>query len=210
MVKQCWSNKVKYRAISTLFKVNRREHIPLRNLFYSARILQIKNIYNYELAKHVQNVSQYLPDYIINGFNISATTKIRETRQTSKWTNEIPLAETLNERRHTSFRGSTIWNDIPNDFILVNYFRFCRLYKNYFIWTSSQTMKTSFFHLSVIVLQRVSFVLMACGYVCTVSVDTCIEFCRLWLVFCTCISQGRMTRRPCGHSLPYVIWFFRY
>jgi len=132
MVKQCWSNKVKYRAISTLFKVNRREHIPLRNLFYSARILQIKNIYNYELAKHVQNVSQYLPDYIINGFNISATTKIRETRQTSKWTNEIPLAETLNERRHTSFRGSTIWNDIPNDFILVNYFRFCRLYKKLF------------------------------------------------------------------------------
>jgi len=46
-------------------------------------------------------------DYIINGFNISATTKIRETRQTSKLTYET-LAMTLNEQRHTSFRGPTM------------------------------------------------------------------------------------------------------
>jgi len=45
------------------------------------------------------------PDYIINGFNISATTKIRETRQTSKLTYDIPLAKTLNERRRSFFEG---------------------------------------------------------------------------------------------------------
>jgi len=70
------------------------------------------------------------PDYIINSFNISATSKIRETRQTSKLTYKIILAKTLNERRHSSFRGPTIWNDIPNDFKLVKYFRFCWLQKN--------------------------------------------------------------------------------
>jgi len=42
-----------HRAIRSLLKVNRREHIPLRDMFYSARILQIKDIYNYELAKHM-------------------------------------------------------------------------------------------------------------------------------------------------------------
>ena len=64
-------------------------------------------------------------DYIINCFNISVSTKIRETRQTSKITYEIPPAKT-HERRHSSFRGPTMWNDILNDFELVKYFRFCR------------------------------------------------------------------------------------
>jgi len=36
-----------------LLKLGRREHIPLRDLFYSARVLQIKDTYNYELAKHI-------------------------------------------------------------------------------------------------------------------------------------------------------------
>jgi len=88
-------------------------------------MVQVKNIYNYELAKHVYKIYHNIfPDYITNGFNISATTKIRETRQTSSLTYEIHLAKTLSERRHTSFRGPTIWNDIPNDYKLVNYFRF--------------------------------------------------------------------------------------
>jgi len=81
---------------------------------------------------YVQIYHIIFPDYIINGFNISTTTKIRETKQTSKLTYKILLAKILNERRHTSFRGPTIWNDIPNDFKLANYFRFCRLQKNYF------------------------------------------------------------------------------
>jgi len=87
------------RAIRSLFKVNRRERIPHRDLFYSARVLQIKVIYNYELAKHTYKIYHNIfPDYIINGFNISATAKIRETRQTSKLTYKIPLAKTLNEQ----------------------------------------------------------------------------------------------------------------
>ena len=69
------------------------------------------------------------PDDIIKGFNISATTQIRKTRQTSKLTYTISPANRLNEQRHTSFRGHTIWNDIPKDFKLVTYFRFCRLQK---------------------------------------------------------------------------------
>jgi len=125
--------KVNNRAIRSLLKVNRRERIPLRDLFYSARILQIKDIYNYELTKHMYKIYHNIfPDYIINSFNISTTIKIRETRQTSKLTYKIPLAKTLNERRHSLFRGLTIWNDTPNDFKLVKYFRFCRIQKNYF------------------------------------------------------------------------------
>ena len=90
-------------------------------MFYSARILQIKNIYNYELAKHMYRVRHNIfPDYIINGVNISATAKIRETRQTSKLAYKIPLAKTLTERIHSSFRSPTIWNNIPNDFKLVH------------------------------------------------------------------------------------------
>jgi len=50
-----------------------------------------------------------------------------------KLTYEILLATALNERRHSSFRGSTIWNDISKNFKLVNYFRFCRLHINYLI-----------------------------------------------------------------------------
>ena len=73
------------------------------------------------------------PDYIINGFNISATAKLRETRQTTKLTYKIPLAKTLTERNHSSFRGPTIWNNIPIDFKLVTYSRFCILHKNYLI-----------------------------------------------------------------------------
>jgi len=70
----------------------------------SARILEIKDIYNFELAKHMHKIYfNIFPDYIINGFNISATAKIRETRQTSKLTYEIPLAKTLNGRRHSLF-----------------------------------------------------------------------------------------------------------
>jgi len=71
------------------------------------------------------------PDYIINGFNISATNKSRDTRHTSKLTYKIPLARTLNEQRHTSFRGLTIWNDILKDFEVVSYFRYYRLYTTY-------------------------------------------------------------------------------
>ena len=113
--------KLNNRAIRSLL-VNRRERIPHRDLFYSARILQIKDIYNYELAKHMYKIYHNIfPDYIINGFNISATAKIRETRQTFKLTYKIPLAKTLNEQRHSSFRGPTIWNNIPNDFKLVTY-----------------------------------------------------------------------------------------
>ena len=41
------------RAIRSLLQLNRRERFPLRDMFYSARILQIKDIYNYELAKHM-------------------------------------------------------------------------------------------------------------------------------------------------------------
>jgi len=112
-------------------KANRRERIPLRDLFYSARMLQITDIYNYELAKHMYKIYRNIfPDYITNRFNISATTKIRETRKTSKLTYKIPLAKTLNEQRHSPF---PMWNDIPNDFKLVKYFRFCRLQKNYLI-----------------------------------------------------------------------------
>jgi len=48
--------KLNKRAICSLFKVNRRERIPLRDLFYSARILQIKDIFNYELAKHMYKI----------------------------------------------------------------------------------------------------------------------------------------------------------
>ena len=126
--------KLNNRAIRSLLKVNRRERIPLRDLFHSARILQIKDIYNYELEKHMYKIYHNIfPDYIINVFNISAATKIRETRQTSKLIYEIPLDKTLNKRRHSSFRGPTIWHDIPKDFKLVNYFRFCRLQKNYLI-----------------------------------------------------------------------------
>jgi len=119
--------KLNNRAIRSPLKVNRRERIPLGDLLYSARILQIKDIYNYELAKHMYKIHHNVfPDYIINGFNISATAKIRESRQTSKLTYKIPLAKTLSERRHSSFRGPTIWNNIPNDFKLVKYFRFWR------------------------------------------------------------------------------------
>jgi len=126
--------KLNNRAIRSLLKVNRRERIPHRDPFYSARILQIKDIYNYELAKHMYKICHNIfPDYITNGFTISASAKIRETRQTSKIIYKIPLANTLNERRHSSFRGPAIWNNIPNDFKLVTYFRFCRLQKNYFI-----------------------------------------------------------------------------
>jgi len=126
--------KLNNRAIRSLRKVNRRERIPHRDLFYSAGILQIKDIYNYELAKHMYKIYHSIfPDYIINGFNISATAKIRETRQTFKLTYKIPLTKTLNEQLHSSFRGPTIWNDIPNNFKLVTYFRFCRLQKNYLI-----------------------------------------------------------------------------
>jgi len=101
--------KVNNRAIRSLLKVSRRERIPLRDLFYSARILQIKDIYNYELATYMYKIYHNIfPDYITNGFNTSVTTKIRETRQTSKLTYGIPLAKTLNERRQTSFRGPTI------------------------------------------------------------------------------------------------------
>ena len=68
--------KLNNRAIRSLLKVNRRQRIPLRGLFYSARILQIKDICNYELAKHMYRMYHNIfPDYIINGFNISATTK---------------------------------------------------------------------------------------------------------------------------------------
>ena len=103
-------------------------------MFYSARILQIKDIYNYELAKHMYRVwHNIFPDYIINSFNISATAKIRETRQTSKLTYKIPLAKTLTERIHSSFKGPTTWNNIPNEFKLVTYFRFGKLHKNYLI-----------------------------------------------------------------------------
>ena len=126
--------KLNNRAIRSLLKVNHRERIPHRDLFYSARILQIIDIYNYELAKHVHKIYHNIfPVYIINGLNISATAKIRETRQTFKLTHKIPLAKTLNEQRHSSFRGPTIWNNIPNHFKLVTYFRFFRLQKNHLI-----------------------------------------------------------------------------
>jgi len=74
--------KLNNRAIRNLLKVNRRKRIPHRDLFYFARILQINDIYNYEFAKQMYKIyHDIFPDYIINGFNISATTKIRETRQ---------------------------------------------------------------------------------------------------------------------------------
>ena len=61
--------KLNNRAIRSLLKVNRRERIPLRDLFHSARILQIKDIYNYELTKHLYKIHHNIfSDYIINGF----------------------------------------------------------------------------------------------------------------------------------------------
>jgi len=57
--------KLNNRAISSLLEVNRRERIPLKDLFYSARILQIKDICNYELAKHMYKIYHNIfPDYI--------------------------------------------------------------------------------------------------------------------------------------------------
>ena len=123
--------KLNNRAIRSLLKVNRRERILLRDVFYLAWILQIEDIYNYELAKHMYKVYHIFPGYITNSFNISVTTKLRETRQTSKLTYEITLAKTNSERSHTSFWGSTISNGILKSCKLVNYFRLCRLYKNY-------------------------------------------------------------------------------
>ena len=70
--------KLNNRAIRSLLNVNRRERISLEDLY----IQQIKDIYNYELAKHMYKIYHNIfPDYIINGFNIFATAKIRETRQ---------------------------------------------------------------------------------------------------------------------------------
>jgi len=107
------------------------------------------------------------PDYIINSFNISATTKIRETRQTSKLAYKIPLAKTLNER-HSSFRGPTMWNDIPNDFKLVKYFRLFRLQKNYLI-DHPHILKNLIFPLvccsCVVARLFCSYVLFMCAYV---------------------------------------------
>jgi len=48
--------KLNNRAIRSLLKVIRRERIPLRDLFYSERRLQIKDIYTYELAKHMYKI----------------------------------------------------------------------------------------------------------------------------------------------------------
>jgi len=44
------------RAIRSLLTVDRRQRIPLRDLCYSARIPQIKDIYNYELAKNMYKI----------------------------------------------------------------------------------------------------------------------------------------------------------
>jgi len=53
------------------------ERIPLRDVLHSIQILQIKRIYNYELAKHMYKIyPKIFPSYIILGFNVSATTKI--------------------------------------------------------------------------------------------------------------------------------------
>ena len=94
--------KLNNRAIRSLLKVIEESTFRLE-MFYSARILQIKDIYNYELAKHMYRFwHNIFPDYIINGFNISAAAKIRETRQTSKLIFKIPLAKKLTERIHSS------------------------------------------------------------------------------------------------------------
>ena len=63
-------------------------------------------IYSYELAKHmykIVTISFLITSY--NGFNISATTIIRETRKTSKLTYKIPLAKTLNDNVTYLFEG---------------------------------------------------------------------------------------------------------
>jgi len=55
------------RAIRSLLKVDRKERIALRSIVYSARVLQIKGIYNCELAKHMYKIyCNIFPDYIIN------------------------------------------------------------------------------------------------------------------------------------------------
>jgi len=83
--------KLNNRAIRSLLTVNRRERIPLRDLFYSARILQIKDLYNYQLAKHMYKIyHNILPDLIMTVSTFFATTKIRETRQISKLHMKFP------------------------------------------------------------------------------------------------------------------------
>ena len=71
----------------------------------------------------------------------------------------------LNEQRHTSFRGPTIWNDIPKDFKLVNYFGFCRLQINYLIEHPHILYKLNFSSVIVVidVARRVcAYVLWLC------------------------------------------------
>jgi len=74
------------------------ERMPLRDLLYSTRILQIKGIYNYELVRHMYKMhTKIFPNLIRNGFNIFATAKLGETIKTSKLTYKVPLVKTHNE-----------------------------------------------------------------------------------------------------------------
>ena len=51
-------------------------------------------------------------------------------------------------------------------------------------WECGQINSSLPFSLVSLYLCSVFFVLMSCGYVSTVFADICIDFCKLWLVFC--------------------------
>jgi len=50
------------------------------------------------------------------------------------------------------FEDPQCWNDIPKDFKLVNYFRFCRLQKNYLIEHPHIFKKILFFRLPAVIV----------------------------------------------------------
>ena len=98
----------------------------IKPLFYELNLLNVKDLYHFEIAKHVHKFhTASLPDVFRNQFSFVSSTTRSSTR------NDLIIRRTKKEigKRTSEIVGATIWNTIPNEIRTLEYKGFSKAYK---------------------------------------------------------------------------------
>ena len=134
-------------ALRNVCKIHTNEQISIKDLYLSTSILEINNLYKYELAKYMFMICNGIfSKEFTNEHEYKSKYHNFHTRQLDNKLLIIPLYKTVKQQRHSVYRGSKLWNEIPRDLLNIPYHTFSSFFEYKFNWFPA--LCTDFFNRS--------------------------------------------------------------
>ena len=119
------------KAVRIITNSDFRDHTP--PLFSQLQILQIQDIFKYQLGNFMYKYSnQLLPDIFHDYFSLNSNVHNYPTRNYACI--HIPKSNTLSYSKSVLFSGATLWNSLPNTLKFCSSFRtFTKCFKSHLL-----------------------------------------------------------------------------